>query len=281
MKFLVLENCSRDVILGIDFLTEYGAVIDLGANRLMLRTPAPIQEIPSLTSAPVRVVADHVKLPPHSSLFLSVQADVTASGEALIEGSVQLLLERGVGIARGVTQLHEGHADVLITNFWNEPQHLTRRMAVAYLEGIADSIDDRLLSELTMQSSGRKPDVTARIELDVNPKLSPPERHELSQLLDEFRDCFATEAGIDRTSVAKHRIITDDLTHPVRQPPYSVFLKEREVIQKQVRNMLEGDVIERSTSPWAAPVVLVKKKDGTLRLCVDYRRLNKVTKKDV
>lgn len=281
VKFLVLENCSRDVILGIDFLTEYGAVIDLGTNRLTLRTPAPTQEIPSLTAAPVRVVADHVKLPPRSSVFLSVQTDMATSGEALIEGSLQLLLEKGIGIARGIAHLHQGHANVLVTNFRNEPQHLTRAMTVAYLEGIADSIDDPLLSELTTRSAARKPGMNASIDLDINPKLSLSERHELSQLLDDFRDCFAAETGVGRTSVAKHRIITDDITHPVRQPPYRVSLKEREVIQEQVRNMLEDDVIQRSTSPWAAPVVLVKKKDGTLRFCVDYRRLNKVTKKDV
>ena len=58
-------------------------------------------------------------------------------------------------------------------------------------------------------------------------------------------------------------------------------MKERDVIQKQVKEMLDDDIVQPSNSPWASPVVLVKKKDGTLRFCVDYRRLNAVTKKDV
>ena len=54
----------------------------------------------------------------------------------------------------------------------------------------------------------------------------------------------------------------------------------RHEIDKLIDEILEKDVIEPSNSPWASGVVLVKKKDGSLRFCVDYRRLNKVTVKD-
>lgn len=51
-------------------------------------------------------------------------------------------------------------------------------------------------------------------------------------------------------------------------------------VDKQVNEMLERDVIEPSNSPWASPVVLVRKQDGSMRFCIDYRRLNEVTIKD-
>ncbi|KAM7295620.1 hypothetical protein ISCGN_025117 [Ixodes scapularis] len=72
VKFVVLQDCSRDVILGMDFLCEYGAVIDLGANRLTLRKPVPPPEEPKATSSAVRVLASHVNLPPRSSVFVPV-----------------------------------------------------------------------------------------------------------------------------------------------------------------------------------------------------------------
>ncbi|KAK8788355.1 hypothetical protein V5799_021870 [Amblyomma americanum] len=86
---------------------------------------------------------------------------------------------------------------------------------------------------------------------------------------------------VRQTPLTKHRIIVADDQRPLCQRPYRVSSKERDAIRHQVTQMLQDDVIQPSTSPWASPVVLVTKKDGTLRFCVDYRRLNNVTKKDV
>ena len=72
---------------------------------------------------------------------------------------------------------------------------------------------------------------------------------------------------------------TDGST-PIRQRPYRTAPAQRDEITKHIYTMLEADIIEPSTSPWASPVVLVKKKDGSTLFCVDYRKLNAITKKD-
>ena len=64
---------------------------------------------------------------------------------------------------------------------------------------------------------------------------------------------------------------------PVRRTPFAARTK----VARQLREMQSQGVIEPSTSPWASPVVLVRKKDGSLRFCIDYRHLNLVTKPDV
>ncbi len=67
---------------------------------------------------------------------------------------------------------------------------------------------------------------------------------------------------------------------PLRQRAYRAPLAKREAIEKQIKEMLDAGVIEPSASPWASPVTLVPKSDGSLRFCVDYRGLNNVTRKD-
>ena len=82
-----------------------------------------------------------------------------------------------------------------------------------------------------------------------------------------------------RTTLVQHDIPTDDAV-PIRFPPYRLAHHSQEVLREEIRTLLDQGIIRPSKSPWAAPIVLVKKKDGTQRMCVDYRKLNKVTVND-
>ena len=85
---------------------------------------------------------------------------------------------------------------------------------------------------------------------------------------------------LGKTTVCQHDINTGDHP-PIRQLPRHVPITLRGKIDEMVDEMLDKGVIRPSQSPWASPVVLVTKKDGSLRLFVDYRKLNTVTKMNV
>ncbi len=70
------------------------------------------------------------------------------------------------------------------------------------------------------------------------------------------------------------------MTLHLRSSLKRVSLNERDQVKIEVYKMLSNGIIERSNSPWESPVVLVRKKDESIRFCIDYRRLNNVSKKD-
>ena len=71
-----------------------------------------------------------------------------------------------------------------------------------------------------------------------------------------------------------------DNAKPVALPVRHMAPRERRELRKQIGELLEKGFIRRSVSEWSAPVVFTTKADGSLRLCVDYRELNKLTKKN-
>lgn len=99
----------------------------------------------------------------------------------------------------------------------------------------------------------------------------------LLEVFREFPELFCARPGM--VSETEHRIETGDAA-PIYRHPYPLSRDKADVVRRQVREMLDSGVIESSNSPWAAPVVLVPKKDGSSRFCVDYRLLNNVTRED-
>nr|XP_034335107.1 uncharacterized protein LOC117692141 [Crassostrea gigas]XP_034335108.1 uncharacterized protein LOC117692141 [Crassostrea gigas] len=105
-------------------------------------------------------------------------------------------------------------------------------------------------------------------------RLTPDQLETAKSLCDSFSDVFTDIPGM--TNLVEHKIVVTS-SEPVRVKPYPIPFSTEKTITEEVQKMLQLNVIEPSSSPYSAPVVIARKKDGTNRFCIDYRRLNCAT----
>jgi hypothetical protein len=103
--------------------------------------------------------------------------------------------------------------------------------------------------------------------------------HVLIWMKSNVRQCVSYDSDIGCFTDIKYKIKTHEM-RPVRQLMRRTRIGFEAEEEKNLEKMLEAGVIQKSTSEWASPPVLVRKKDGTVQWCIDYRELNKVTVKD-
>ena len=136
-----------------------------------------------------------------------------------------------------------------------------------------------LQTALPDSAEAHLPKLLAQLALPV-PGMILDQRNKLQQLV--HRHMMAFSQGPEDygcTNALDHSIHTGD-TAPVRERYRNIPPALCQEVKDLLRGMLKGGVIRESCSPWAAPIVLVRKKDGSLRFCVDYRRLNACTHRD-
>ena len=142
---------------------------------------------------------------------------------------------------------------------------------------------NRVASTDCTDSSGPDLDVPIHLQSlyeEASKHLNDGESGQLLQLLTRFQGQFAAKEGdLGRTELTTHRIETGT-SAPIKQRPRRIPLHQKVVVEAEINAMLEKGVIKPASGPWASPIVLVRKKDGKVRFCVDYRRLNAVTQKD-
>ena len=103
---------------------------------------------------------------------------------------------------------------------------------------------------------------------------------QVETLLVKHKDVFAKKkTDLGPTDVVKHKINTGTAA-PVKQNLRRLPLSKRELVKEEISKMLEQGIVQPSQSLWSSPVVLVQKKDGSTRFCVDYKKLNNLTLKD-
>lgn len=106
--------------------------------------------------------------------------------------------------------------------------------------------------------------------------LNKKQQQELEALIEKTFSDMGDKLGC--TTMVEHVIHTE--AEPIKQRHYPLSPALQKQVNEELNKMLNDGIVEPSNSPWASPIILVKKSDGTYRFCVDYRQLNKVTKRD-
>ena len=285
---IVIKGCPQPMILGMGFLTEHLAKIDLEHNLIQvtvdgIKINLDTQSYEGVTPAchayntpptKVRIAEDYLLRPSEER---EVRIDATLSAEDAVsykfKPNESFMIKKGLYIGHRLRVKDNGNIVVKIKNLRFVPQRLFERTNIGSLE----------LARVTHQcvcTAVVSDNASAEIEYDVSTTLEVNERESLINLLREYRDVFAADTSeMGYTDLVEH-IINVEEAAPIKIRPYRVSQKEREIIDEQIQEMLQYGVIRPSSSPWASPIVLVKKKDGKTRFCVDYRQLNSVTRKD-
>ncbi|GFW68698.1 hypothetical protein TNCV_530511 [Trichonephila clavipes] len=266
-----VADIADPFILGLDFLKEHGFTLDF--NKIELRSiheEVTIFKIKHRTESIRQVTAnENITIPPRTEIIVPGYIGNDVSFNSGLIGSAENKAN-GLLIASTLVDLSRKTIPVRICNVTEKSRVFQKGEVLATCSPVTCVCKS---SNLLLSNSPQQ------LNLE-NVELSPEQKSSTERLFQEFEDVFSRNSSdIGHTTVTQHIIDTADYP-PIKQHPRRLPFAKQEEVGTLLREMQENDIIEPSSSPWASPIVLVRKKDGSTRFCVDYRKLNDVTKKD-
>ena len=280
-SFAVAKRLPVDCLLGADFLTLHSAVLDCANHHLSLgdntRHHVPLWNPKPTQGYAFVVVPEQLEIPARTIRLVKAKTDVTLAGtQGLIESIEARGKPKHLSIARALTSVSaDGSVIMEVMNTGAQPIILHTGTKLACLVS-----DHHIMVVGNGKQTVTSDPATTIDDVDLSASsLTSEQTNQLKELLREFKPLFASKGDtLGHTSTVKHGIKTS--ASPIRQPQRRLPVALKSVVQQEVTKMLNQGVIRPSNSPWASPVVLVRKKDGTWRFCIDFRKLNSVTHRD-
>lgn len=289
---VIVADIANDGILGMDFLLKVGCILNLNSLEIQLDN----QQIKALHEGEAQlrrvVISDTVTVPPRHEIVVrgkiidreSLDKDGSGVLEPIEESTIS---GKGLMVARIIVDTSTDNIPIRIRNPGNDVVKINKDTVAATITNIPkDEIvsyhESTYVRNMSVMAEGEKelPEHVSDLFERGSSLLCEKEKEALKEMLMEFQDVFSKgDFDIGKTNLVKHTINTGDAA-PIRQRYRRLPKSQQEEADTQIKDLLERGVIEPSSSPWASPIVLVKKKDGTTRFCIDYRKLNSVTVKD-
>jgi len=275
-QLFIIENFSAKLLFGLDFMEKYSATFDAGRRIFsLLNNTIHVPLVNPSHSSPLVTCKTNVILTPHSQqlvplyylnyvqpkhdLLLMEPLHPTSTASFLIPK----MLVSNSNRAHVCPVLNDTDTDIFIP----------KGTPLAILSPVhpEDVVEDPTTINLISHTY-------EELEIKLtNDALSETEKRDFKNLINQYGDVFAlSNEELEGTTLGEYSINIIPGSKPVRQAPYNQSAKAREAAETEIKELLRIGFIRPSVSPWAANIVMVKKKDTSqLRMAIDYRGLNK------
>ena len=277
------------MLIGLDLMSKHQVMVDMKSSQLCL-LDHKVQfidkegnSVQAVTKTRVRITK-RIDIPPQSVVRVPCHAEKLSENQSyLIESDIATVLVPRTYVVGSCSPVMSfiNLSDNKVTLFKNQQVGYAYEADEILPSGNCDHDSDFRISQVSKPAKRELPEHLRDLFQNSCVELNESEKSSLENLLINFADVFSShEFDLGNFTAIEHAIETGDakpIKQRFRRTP-TCFVGEEE---KHLEKMLKADVIEPSISEWASSPVLVRKRDGSVRWCVDYRALNKVTKKDV
>ena len=298
---VVVADVEDSAILGMEFLADVDAKIDLVQQQLIVNgekidcySEGNQQLILRCVTRRLVTIEAHCEaVIPVRLLHRQSSAPYETVNQRLqiLEPCSNRLQDKGLYVGRTLVSAGEtGLVPLRILNTSETTQTIGAQTVVAVAKPVTD-VAELELPEVNSQCIKHTqhteenpvdmlPDPLKELWQRSTKQLTTEESQAVAGLIHQYKDVFSlSEQDLGRTNLIRHYIDTGN-ARPIKQPPRRTSPSKHVEIERQVEDLLQRGIVKKSNSPWSSPVVLVTKKDGSQRFCVDYREVNAATVKD-
>ena len=251
--FYVMKNMSHDAILGRSFFDITNANIDFGSKTVTLSRPVHACTV------------ERVTLPPHSETMipLETEGDIMDGTDVIVRPIFENT-EGTTWTAHTLSTVRERKVVVQLLNTTNKTKIIRPKTILATVD---------IPTEIQTTTTPNEKEESL-FSLD-NSVLSGDNKNSFMEMLHKNRWAFATDISeLGHCTDLPMKIEIEPGNTPPTTRPYRASPKIQGIIDEQINEMLKAGVIEESDSPYSSPIVMVKKKCGSYRTCIDFRKIN-------
>ena len=271
LNIFIIPELFQTLILGNDFLHDYGVLIDYANRKMSLNTEKPFE-----------ATNDFVIPPKTESIQIAHIRGEFPDRLVGVTNSVESTKIKGYSTGHVLTKTCDNTIPIRILNPLDEPIYVRRFTTLGVFKPISSKVSISNLNTENIATAGNKrlldkDDEFLLSKIDFShPHLSPSQIDQLKQVILDNREAFVLSDGkLGYYGGLQHRIqLKDPHTRPIVRRPYPMTPDKRRILDNQISDLLENKVIEKSNSEWSSPILLIRKANNKFRFVADLRELN-------